>query len=161
MTLATITLLGECIDRLGSSVNHPETLPFSLNDTTAGSETELQAAVLGKSDDVDLPISIRASNYFENVARRAASGDTSPRSVRKLLDYLEGDSDCVWENSWVRVPLRTLSWLARVVLDQDLHSDKANPLAPYRSDLRAFCFASGGEDFIRIPISYLLKLALA
>jgi hypothetical protein len=38
-------LLGECIERLASSADCPETLPFSLNDTTPGSETELQAAV--------------------------------------------------------------------------------------------------------------------
>ena len=31
-------------------------LPFSLNDTTAGSETELQVAVCGKKDHVDLSL---------------------------------------------------------------------------------------------------------
>src|SRR5215510_12237451 len=130
--LARTSLLDECIDRLGSSALHPETLPFSANDTTAGSETELQAAVLGNSDCVDLPAAIRASNYFENVARRAAAGDTSPGSVSKLRDYLQGDADGVWENSWVRLFIRTLSPLARAVLDQDLRADKTNAWGNYR-----------------------------
>src|SRR5262245_18674533 len=161
MTLARTALLGECIDRLGSRVDRPETLPFALNDTTAGSETELQAAVLGKADCVDLPISIRTSNYFANVMRRAAAGDTSPRSVSKLLEYLQGESHGVWENSWVRLSVRTLSPLARAVLDQDLRAEKANPLGAYRSDIGSFCIMERGEEFIRIPISYLVKLALA
>jgi hypothetical protein len=33
-------------------------LPFSSDDTTAGTETELQAAVIVRKDDVDLPIMI-------------------------------------------------------------------------------------------------------
>jgi hypothetical protein len=160
MTLSR-TLLGECIERLGSSADCPETLPFSLNDTTAGSETELQAAVIGRPDCVDLPVSIRTSNYFQNVARRVAAGDTSPRSVSKLIGYLKGDSDDVWENSWVRFPIRALAPLARFVLDQDLQSDRTNPSSPRRSDIQTFRFNKDGEEFIRIPISYLLKLALA
>src|SRR5262245_52723994 len=161
MMLARTSLLDECIDRLGSSALHPETLPFSANDTTAGSETELQAAVIGNSNSVDLPLAIRKSNYFENVVRRAAAGDTSARSVSKLLDYLQGDGDDVWENSWVRLPARTLSPLARAVLDQDLRADKTDPYGNYRSDIHNFCFTTGREERIRVPVSYLVKLALA
>jgi hypothetical protein len=47
-------------------------LPFALGDTTAGSETELQAVVAGGNNQVDLPISISQSNYFANIMRRAA-----------------------------------------------------------------------------------------
>ena len=32
---------------LGSNIAKPESIPFSVDDVTAGSETELQAAVIG------------------------------------------------------------------------------------------------------------------
>ncbi|MGZ8394686.1 MAG: hypothetical protein ACXWWJ_07945, partial [Nitrospira sp.] len=41
-------------------------LPFSQDDITAGSESELQAAVCGRSEDVDLARTIHASNYLKN-----------------------------------------------------------------------------------------------
>ena len=40
---------------LGTSRLPVEALPFSLNDTTSGSENELQVAVEGTADNVDLP----------------------------------------------------------------------------------------------------------
>lgn len=43
-----------------------ESLPFSRGDATAGSETELQAAVFGDRKRVDLPLTIESSNYFGN-----------------------------------------------------------------------------------------------
>ena len=51
-----------------------ESLPFCGNDVTAGSETELQAVVMGKSENVDLPQTIQNSNYFKNIIKRACSG---------------------------------------------------------------------------------------
>ena len=42
-------------------------LPFSLNDVTAGSESELQAVVCGAKEDVDLPLIIEQSNFFANM----------------------------------------------------------------------------------------------
>ena len=39
-----------------------DALPFSLHDATAGSETELQAAVAGTRETVDLPVTIQESN---------------------------------------------------------------------------------------------------
>src|SRR5437867_705084 len=94
---------------LGSDVASPESIPFSIGDVTASSETELQAAVAGSASTVDLPLSIRSSNYFKNVVYRAAVGDTSPRSISRLERYLDENRDGIWENSWVRVPLASLS----------------------------------------------------
>ena len=42
-------------------------LPFGPDDVTAGSESELQTAVVGDSQCVDLPLHIRHSNFFANV----------------------------------------------------------------------------------------------
>jgi len=54
--------------RLGVSYASREelaaTLPFSLDDVTAGSESELQAVVCGAKEDVDLPLIIEQSNFF-------------------------------------------------------------------------------------------------
>ena len=55
-------------------------LPFSRDDITAGSESELQAAVCGLSDDVDLARTIHTSNYLKNIRERTAAGE-SPRIV--------------------------------------------------------------------------------
>ncbi|MGD9729953.1 MAG: hypothetical protein AB7V39_26745, partial [Nitrospiraceae bacterium] len=52
---------------------------FSAYDITAGSENELQAAVVGHSTDVDLPLAIRSSNFFKNIVNRAAAGEHSTR----------------------------------------------------------------------------------
>lgn len=50
------------------------TLTVAPNDTTVGTETELQVAVYGSRFDVDLPRTIESSNYFANAIRRAATG---------------------------------------------------------------------------------------
>ncbi|MCM2360051.1 MAG: hypothetical protein NDI77_18005, partial [Geobacteraceae bacterium] len=93
----------------GNSGRCIENLPFSLHDTTAGSETELQAVVVGRREDVDLPVTIEQSNYFANILRRAAAGET-PRSLLTDLErFLAGNQENVWENSWVRFPRRNLS----------------------------------------------------
>ena len=150
----------------GVSLDQPETLiaslPFSVGDVTAGSESELQAVVAGDRQQVDLPLIIEQSNYFANMMKRAASGETSRRAVADLERFLADNSSNVWENSWVRFPLKRLSAYARQVLEQDLLADKQNPAAGQRADSARFFFhAADGTVMLRLPISYLIKLALA
>ncbi|MFO7911229.1 MAG: hypothetical protein R6V15_03615, partial [Desulfotignum sp.] len=146
--------------RTGSMEAFVESLPFSFKDVTAGAENEFQTVVLGKRQDVDLPITIESANFFKNMVRRAASGDTSPKTLTALERYLEQKND-VWENSWVRFPEQCLNNYAREVFAADLHADKTNPGAGLRSDAGQFRFTRGGESMIRVPVSYLLKLSLA
>jgi hypothetical protein len=138
-----------------------EALPFSLYDTTAGSETELQAIVIGKREDVDLPITIAQSHYFANIGRRTAAGELPHRTMTGLERYLDENTDDVWENSWVRFPRAFLGPFGRKVFEGDLLADKSDPEQGYRSDIRNFIFQKENKEFIRVPISYLLKLSLA
>jgi len=152
-------LAGVCLDCPETLIN---SLPFSVGDVTAGSESELQAVVAGDKRQVDLPLIIEQSNYFANMMKRAASGETSHRAVADLERFLADNSSNVWENSWVRFPLKRLSSYARQVLDQDLLADKQNPAAGQRADAARFFFhAADGKVMLRLPISYLIKLALA
>lgn len=137
------------------------TLPFSPGDTTAGTETELQAAVAGKRADVDLPLAIEESVYYSAIARRAAAGEAPRRAVSDLERFLARNRDEVWENSWVRFPRRCLSAFAESVLKEDLRADKSHPASGERSDVGRFIFDRNGEEWLRLPVSYLLKLALA
>ena len=138
------------------------TLPFSLNDVTAGSESELQAVVCGAQADVDLPLVIEQSNYFANMMKRAASGEAPRKVVADLERFLADNPSQVWENSWVRFPRRNLSRFAQEVFENDLLADKKNPAAGMRADTARFMFRDPtGEDMLRLPISYLIKLALA
>ena len=136
-------------------------LPFAPGDATAGSESELQVAVMGGPESVDLPLRIRESSFYQNVARRTAAGDTSSHTLLELERYLEAGPDAVWENSWVRFPLDRLNRFARHTLERDLLADKSDPVRGQRSDKADFFFVRDGQDWLRIPISYLLKLALA
>jgi len=153
--------LRESLELLGVRSGAPETLPFALADATAGSETELQAAVLGDARSADLPRTIRDSRYFANVLRRAEAGDTPRRAVSRLEEYLDNNPTNLWENSWVRFPLRALNAYAKAVLDQDLRADKGDPSSGYRSDAERFLPLENGVEFVRVPVSYLVKLALA
>lgn len=138
------------------------TLPFSLYDVTAGSESELQAVVCGAKDDVDLPLIIEQSNFFANMMKRAASGEAPRDAVTNLERFLEDNPSRVWENSWVRFPRRNLSSFAQEVFERDLLADKKSPAAGKRVDVERFIFHdSSGEEMLRLPISYLIKLALA
>ena len=136
-------------------------LPFALGDTTAGSETELQAVVAGGKTQVDLPISIVQSNYFANIMRRAAAGDTHRRVISDLEKYLQSNNENIWENSWVRFRRQVLGPFAESVFQQDLLADKQNPAQGLRTDSHQFLFQQDGQDFVRVPVSYLLKLSLA
>lgn len=154
-----LSLAGVCLDRPETIIS---SLPFSVGDVTAGSESELQAVVAGDRRHVDLPLIIEQSNYFANMMKRAASGETSHRAVADLERFLADNSSNVWENSWVRFPLKRLSSYARQVLEQDLLADKQNPAAGQRADSARFFFhAADGKVMLRLPISYLIKLALA
>lgn len=137
------------------------TLPFTGHDLTAGSESELQAVVIGRRDSVDLPLTIAGSDYYANLLKRAKSGDASGSQVRKLESFLADNSSQVWENSWVRFPGQRLSAFAREVFARDLMADKRDPQGGKRSDLARFACTDHGEELLRVPISYLVKLALA
>lgn len=138
------------------------TVPFVGADATAGSETELQAAVCGSRDQVDLPRRIEQSNYFANLLKRAAAEDSPRRGLRLLERYLSENREAVWENSWVRLPVDRLSPLAREILQRDLQYDRHQTDNRQRNDLaRFFVSDQAGKSLLRVPISYLLKLSLA
>jgi hypothetical protein len=138
-----------------------EGLPFSIGDTTAGSEAELQAVVVGKKENVDLPLTIMRSHYFANIIKRTAAGELPNRTMTDLERYLDENADGVWENSWVRFPRDVLNPFARLIFETDLLADKTDPAQGYRTDLANFIFQQENREYIRIPISYLLKIALA
>lgn len=144
-----------------SSETLAATLPFSGAGVTAGAEHELQTAVLGSGADVDLPRTIRTSNYFRNSLRRISAGDTPRSLVADLELFLDRNAEDVWENSWVDFPLERLGESAREVLQQDLLAHKKDPVGPQRSDVGKFIRRRGGREHLRIPVSYLLKVALA
>lgn len=143
----------------GTQLNH---LPFTGNDISAGSETELQAVVIGHRSRVDLPLEIERSRFYSNLLRRTQSGDASLRNLTELREFLEHESTMVWENSWVRFPRQRLSVNAERVLKRDLLADKNAPEHGHRKDSERFLLHNGdGSETLRVPISYLVKLALA
>jgi hypothetical protein len=139
----------------------PGRLPFSPGDTTAGTETELQAAVRGRREAVDLPRFIEGSNYYANIVRRAASGDMPKNVVSELEKYLLSNTDGVWENSLVWFKRSRLNAFAEAVFRRDILADKKNRFGRVRSDAHKFVVRESGEEYLRVPVSYLLKLALA
>ena len=134
-------------------------LPFLGRDATAGSEDELQAVVIGSPECCDLPLSIRESRFFSNMARRSASGEAPRRTLLELEAFLN-DAPNVWENSWVRFPESRLSRHALHVFHADLQVTREGSIGE-RSDASRFRFTQAGEPWLRIPISYALKLSLA
>lgn len=137
-----------------------ESLPFAPGDVTAGTENELQAVVVGKRTTVDLPIAIERSKYYSNIVRRIAVGEASTEVIRELRRFLSDNDDQVWENSWVRFPRKYLSSFASELLDRDLRINSDDYQEP-RTDRDKFVFATKWGDWVRVPISYLVKLALA
>jgi len=154
----TIHLLG--IDT-ASADGLARTLPFTPTDTTAGAENEYQTAVSGDRSQVDLAREIEDSRFFRNLKKRTLRGDAPRSSLTALERFLEANEEGVWENSWVRLPVETLSPFARSILDIDLRSDKGCADSPRRSDACRFHIRENGRETLRIPISYLLKLSLA
>ncbi len=137
------------------------TLPFGPGDATAGVENEIQAAVSGDGEHADLALTIRESDFFENIRRMAIAGDTTPRIKEALERYLDDNPEGFWENSWVRFPRQAMSAYTAAVFRHDLQADKECDDSALRRDCQRFACRHGGEDFLRIPISYLMKLALA
>jgi hypothetical protein len=88
--------LGLCVR--GAEID-VESLPFSASDITAGSESELQAVVVGDRNSVDLPLQIERSNYFANVSRHIAAGDTPRRVGASIERYLNGNRKQAWSAS--------------------------------------------------------------
>lgn len=134
--------------------------PFSPDDLTCGCENEFQVAVEGNSEDVDLPSQIINSRYFQSLTRRVKSGDTPSKILKDLENLLFSNSTKIWENSWVRVELDRLSYTAKNAFSHDLLIDKSNPQVGYRTDTQSFYFFKEKKCYIRIPVSYLLKLVL-
>jgi len=132
-------------------------LPFVGTDATAGSEDELQTVVMGARDECDLPRAILESCFFRNMARRSISGETSRQGLTELEAFL-ADRRGVWENSWLRFPESRLSRFALQILDDDMRGD--GPLGE-RADSHRFRFLASSESWLRLPMSYGLKLALA
>lgn len=138
-----------------------EALPFANGDVTAGSEHELQVVVLGGREQVDLPLTIEASNFYKNIERRIETGEAPKRVLSDLRSFLEEGRGGVWDNSWVRFPMNVLSPLAKQTIDLDLRADKGRKGSRLRGDTHRFLFQQQGEAWLRVPVSYLLKLALA
>ena len=136
-------------------------LPFTPEDTTAGTENELQTAVIGCSDKVDLPLIIKESDFYANLHKRVSSGDMPRSRLTALEEFLEENPNQVWENSWVRFPLSYLSPYTLNILKRDLLHDKKRPSGPERQDIGRFTFRRESATWLRIPVSYLFKLALA
>ncbi|MCX8110044.1 MAG: hypothetical protein N3D15_02200 [Syntrophorhabdaceae bacterium] len=138
-----------------------ESIPFSIGDVTAGVENEFQTVVVGDSKNVDLPVEIAESSYYKDIARRIKSGDTSKRIISELDKYLQSNHEKVWENSWVRFPRKILGHKLDLILEHDLSYDKTKPLEGKRNDLNKFIKWIDKEEYLRLPVSYILKLSLA
>lgn len=158
-----------CLDRISAAVglndqtpdSFVQTLPFMDGDATAGAENEFQAVVAGKRENIDLARVIETSNYYRNLVEQARTGETPQRRVMALERLLKDKDGQDWENSWVWFPRRVLNRFANEVFNKDLKADKSIPASEYRRDAACFVFEKNGENQVRVPVSYLLKLALA
>lgn len=137
----------------------PENLPFTPRDVTVGLENEMQAAVVGRAADVDLPISLVQSGFYRNLRRRTASGD-APREISERLESYLRHCGSVWPNSRVRVPVSALGEATRAMIGSDLRADKNDDASPPRADYAEFFAESRDGKFLRVPVSYLLKISL-
>jgi len=137
-----------------------EASPFRADDVTVGIENEWQVCVIGAPDNIDLVQTILQSSHYRNLVKRTRSGDVPGHTLRSLDSWLHHNNHQVWENSWVRLPLQILNAAARACLDQDLLADKTRPESGRRSDADRFFVEQGEQPYLRIPVSYLLKLAL-
>ncbi len=156
--------LSVILEILGIESSSPDifaqSIPFSLNDTTAGSENEFQTVVIGKRNEVDLALAIQESGHYQSMIKRFRAGETSKKALQEVEKYLQDNPDQVWENSWVRFPRTVLSTTTYEVFLKDLQADKKVSDGPRRSDLEKFILNKDGEEWLRVPVSYLLKLAL-
>lgn len=136
-------------------------IPFSNEDTTHGSENEYQTAICGSQNDADLPISIRQSKYYSNIVRRIRSGDIAKRNAYRINDFLDGNDERVWENSWVRFPAARIKERTMKMIMHDMKYNKADECSPLRPDIDRFFFEKNGEQWLRLPASYILKISIA
>ncbi len=134
--------------------------PFTMDDVSVGMEYELQVAVQGDYSAVDLPRTILESRFFRNIVKRAGRGDLPPKSIEDLRRFLYDNETKVWENSWVRLRKDHLGNAAQKLFDHDLLADKSKPDGRKRSDIDRFHLTLQGESWLRLPVSYLLRLAL-
>lgn len=122
----------------------------------------MQAVVQGAAHTVDLPQIVRESNFYTNLQRQFEAGEASSSSLQRIEELFGEKSQQAWPNSWVRLPLDRLSAEARRTLEQDLRRDKSRPEKGQRTDVSRFIIPDkNGAKILRIPVSYLLKLALA
>lgn len=142
-------------------LSHAGVVPFTGEESTVGVENEFQVAVEGRKTEVDLAVTLVDSNSYKNLRARAERGDLSPHLLAELNGFLDEEKNRLWENSWVRFPLGLLGPYAASILKQDLLADKNDSRGPTRQDIDQFLFTRENEPWIRIPISYLLKLSLA
>ena len=158
------TDLAAILAELGVNSSSPEraaaTIPFCAGDVTAGCENELQTAVMGSRQEVDLPRYIQESNYYLNIVKRHRKGELPKKSIDDLEEWLSDNRENLWENSWVRVPRHRLSVLAKNMWLEDVKADKVRSGSPPRSDADKFHCTDGEKEQLRVPVSYLLKLAL-
>ena len=138
-----------------------DTLPFVGEDVTVGVENEFQVAIEGRREQVDLPLTISESRYYQNLVLRARRGDLPPAALADLDGFLDDRTNRIWENSWVRFPRRLLSAYAATTLAADLRADKSRANSPLRADSGQLHLHHRGEVWLRLPVSYLLKLSLA
>lgn len=156
-----LELFAQSAELFRSRVSGRSLFPFGPGDSSAGMEFELQVSVAGSSETTDLPLTIRQSAYFRNLIKRSERGDCSRKLVDDLSSFLDDERTTVWENSWVRLQTRSLSDYAVKILEHDLRADKSRPDSPLRSDKHSFFCIHKGEQWLRLPVSYVLKLALA
>ena len=138
-----------------------DALPFVGEDVTVGVENEFQVAIEGRRDRVDLPLTISGSRYYQNLVLRARRGDLPPAALADLDEFLDDRTNRIWENSWVRFPRSLLSAYAAATLAADLRADKSRANSPLRADAGQLHLRHRGEVWLRLPVSYLLKLSLA
>jgi len=159
-----VQITGDFRDSLGfkeGEILHAGKIPYSAGDVSCGIENEFQTAVNGISVDVDLAIYIRESRYLKNLIKRSERGDLPGNRIDEIREFIDDNRSGIWENSWVRLPRKTLSRYADAVFRGDLKSDKGNPESGERIDAENFSVTHNGDECLRVPVSYLLKLALA
>lgn len=135
-------------------------LPFSHDDITAGSENELQTAVIGDKRNVDLSIYIEKSKYYKNLKKHISTGEISGKIGAELTKLLEERRNNVWENSWVIISEKNISSSAINLFKKDLLKKRSDKNSGLRSDYNTFFINKDGEQKLRIPVSYLFRLAL-
>jgi hypothetical protein len=111
---------------------------FNGVDLTAGTENELAAAVVGSRTSADLPRRLLDSPH---------TGTLAPVARRALAQWLGEDPEQTWEHSWLRIARGRLHPAARAQLERDLAG---------RTDRIDFEI---GADTVRLPASYVLRLA--